>query len=284
MPVLLFLKDLFVNTFSQILSLFAGLIVFGLLIQIFSQLTFRSLEKSFGRKGVYFMAWLGTPIHECGHALFCLIFRHQIAEIKFFHPDPVTGTLGYVYHKWNTKNLWQVLGNFFIGIGPVILGSAVLFGLFYLLIPGSSQVWEEIIGRSQAIDNSIGSHFRVWGFSALALTKHIFTAQNLAAWQFWVFIYLAMCVSANIRLSWSDVTHSLQGAGCIILPFLLLNLIGLIIGTDGESIFPVTAASLGIIYSVLVLALLMAVAAFLIVYIIAAVNYRIRYRAVMKPF
>ena len=75
------------------------------------------------------MAWLGTPIHELGHALFCVIFRHRITKIEFFKPDPVSGTLGYVEHKWNRHNLWQVLGNFFIGVGPVILGCAVLFAV-----------------------------------------------------------------------------------------------------------------------------------------------------------
>jgi transposase InsO family protein len=35
---------------------------------------------------------------------------HRIVEIEFFKPDPNTGTLGYVYHKWNRSNPWQVLG------------------------------------------------------------------------------------------------------------------------------------------------------------------------------
>ena len=136
MTVLVFIKDLLLTTLSQIVSLFAGLFIFGLLIQFISQLTFKSLEKSFGSKGVYLVAWLGTPIHELGHALFCVIFRHRIEEIRFFKPEPATGTLGYVYHKWNPKNPWHVLGNFFIGVGPMVLGCAVLFALFYFLIPG----------------------------------------------------------------------------------------------------------------------------------------------------
>src|SRR3989304_5001472 len=113
MAVLIFIKDLIIATFSQMASLFAGVFIFGLLINFFSQLTFKSLERAFGSGGTYFVAWLGTPIHELGHALFCLIFRHRIVKIEFFKPDPVSGTLGYVVHKWNRHNLWQVLGNFF---------------------------------------------------------------------------------------------------------------------------------------------------------------------------
>jgi hypothetical protein len=285
MTVLLFIKDLIVATFGQMASLFAGVFIFGLLIHFLSQLTFKSLERSFGSRGVYLVAWLGTPIHEMGHALFCLIFLHKIVEIKFFEPDPLTGTLGYVYHKWNKKNPWQVLGNFFIGIGPVILGSAVLLAVFYILIPGSSRVWDAILIQANEINtHSLGSYFEIWQGSALALVKLIFTVENLTGWRFWVFLYLAICVSSNIRLSWSDIKHSLSGLGCIVIPFLLLNLVSLIAGIGSDDIIPFTAASLGAVYGVLILALVMVLVGFILIYIIAAINYRLKYRAVLKPF
>ena len=96
MPVLVFIKDIILATFSQIVSLFAGIFFFGLIINFVSQLTFKSLEKAFGRAGVYFVAWLGTPIHELGHVIFCILFMHKIVEVEFFKPDPAMGTLGYV--------------------------------------------------------------------------------------------------------------------------------------------------------------------------------------------
>jgi hypothetical protein len=285
MSVLLFIRDLIVATFGQMASLFAGVFVFGLLINFLSQFTYKSLEKAFGNRGVYLVAWLGTPLHELGHALFCVIFLHKIVEIKFFSPDPVNGTLGYVYHKWNKKNPWHILGNFFIGIGPVILGCAVLFGLFYLLIPGSSRVWDTVLIQANTLDShSVGSYLAVWGDSSLALVRLIFTVANLAGWRFWVFLYLAICISSNIRLSWSDFKHALSGIGCIVLIFLLINLIGLITGAGGEAYFPATAAWLGAVYGVLILALVMALAGFIIIYIIAAAYYRMRYRILLKPF
>jgi hypothetical protein len=285
MSALVFIKDLLVATFGQMASLFAGVFIFGLLIQFLSQLTFKSLERSFGRKGVYLVAWLGTPIHELGHALFCLIFRHKIVDIKFFKPDPVTGTLGYVYHKWNKKNPWHVLGNFFIGIGPAVIGCAVLFGLFYFMIPGSARVWDAVLIKANEINGySLGSYFEVWRDAALALVRLIFTAENLTGWRFWVFLYLAICVSANIRLSWADVAHSLSSLGCIVLPFFLINLVSLLAGTGSDAIFPFTAASLGAVYGVLVLALVVTLVGFALIYILAAANYRLKYRSILKPF
>jgi hypothetical protein len=285
MSVLLFIRDLILATLGQMASLFAGLFVFGLLINFLSQFTYKSLEKAFGNGGVYLVAWLGTPLHELGHALFCLIFRHKIEDIKFFKPDKVNGTLGYVYHRWNPKNPWHILGNFFIGIGPMILGSGVLFGLFYLLIPGSSSVWGNILSLAGDIEHySIGSYFEVWSGSALALVKLIFTFENLVNWRFWVFMYLAICISSNIRLSWSDFKHTLSGLGCFVVPFFLLNLVLLLISSNSEKLFPLAVAWLGVVYSVLMLALVMTLIGFILIYAISAIYYRMRYRIFLKPF
>lgn len=286
MTALVFIKDLVVATLSQMASLFAGVFIFGLLIHFISQLTFKSLERSFGSKGVYFVAWLGTPIHELGHALFCIIFLHRIVEIRFFKPDPLTGTLGYVSHTWSKTNPWAVLGNFFIGIGPVILGCAVLFATFYFLIPNSSQVWDSIIFEVSEIGEgqSIGSYWAVFQSSSLALVKIIFTFSNLASWQFWVFIYLSVCVASNIRLSLSDIKGSLSGLGCIVLIFLLINILGTITGFGSERFFPLTASSLGVVYSLFILALIVVLMGCIVIYSVSAAFFRLRYKTILSPF
>ncbi len=286
MTTLVFIKDLVIATLGQMASLFAGVFVFGLLIHFISQLTFKSLERTFGTKGVYFVAWLGTPIHELGHALFCIIFLHRIVDIKFFKPDPVTGTLGYVSHTWNKGNPWAVLGNFFIGIGPVLLGCAVLFATFYFLIPHSSQVWDAIIFKVGEIgeSQSFGSFWTVFQSSSLSLVKIIFTLSNLATWQFWVFVYLSICVASNIRLSLSDIKGSLSGLGCIVLIFLLINFLGLITGFGTEKFLPITASSLGVVYSLFILALIMVLLGFILIYTVSALFYRLRYKILLNPF
>jgi hypothetical protein len=266
-------------------SLLAGLFFFGLLIQFISQLTFKSLERAFGR-GVYLVAWLGTPVHELGHALFCVMFGHRIESMSLFRPDPVTGTLGYVYHKWNPKNPWHVLGNFFIGVGPMVLGCGVLFVLFYFLIPSSDRVWDSIRVSVGAVsrDSLIGGYFGVFRDTSLAIIRIIFYPANLPLWQFWLFLYLSVCVASNIRLSWADFKGSLSGLGCIVLVFLLMNLVFLLIGLSSDEFFPSAIASLGAVYSVLILALIMAGVGFFLMYLLAALWYRLRYKTILNPF
>jgi hypothetical protein len=282
MTVLVFLKDLVLATLGQMASLFAGIFIFGLLIHLVSHLTFRSLEKSFGSRGTYLVAWLGTPIHELGHVVFCLVFFHRIVDVGWFKPDPATGTLGYVYHKWNRRNPWQVLGNFFIGIGPVVLGCGVLFALFSLLIPGSSGMWDSVLfGMNGA--GGVGGYLEAFRDSSLAMIKLIFTVPNLATWRFWVFLYLSICVAANIRLSLADIRGSLSGLGCIVLPFVLVNLIALLAGSTGSDLLPAAASWLGAIYGLLILALIMVIIGFVLIYPVAAVYYRLRYRLFLSP-
>ena len=285
MTVLVFMKDLLIATFGQLAALFAGAVIFGLLIHIVSQLTFKSLHKALGMKGVYLVAWLGTPIHELGHVLFCILFLHRIETIKLFEPDPVTGTLGYVTHTWNKRNPWQVLGNFFIGIGPVLLGCAALLGLFYFLIPDGSEIWGSLVTIAGQIDGSYSftDYINVFGESAFSMINAIFSAENLRHWQFWVFLYLAICVSSNVRLSWDDLKLTLRGLGCIVLPFLLLNLIAMLVGSASDEFFPISASSMGIVHSLFLLALVLAVTGFILTYMLSAVYVKLRYNRLLNP-
>jgi hypothetical protein len=286
MTVLIFVKDLLLATLGQIATLFLGIVIFGLLIHFISQLTFKSLGNTYGPWGTYFVAWLGTPIHELGHALFCLIFGHRIEDMQIFKADPNSDTLGYVYHTWNPKNPYHVLGNFFIGIGPVVLGCAVLFGLFYLLIPDSGSAWHTVITNISSVEkgSSVGNYLVVFRDSALAIIKLIFTWNNLGLWRFWVFLYLSVCISSNIRLSWADFKGSLAGLGCVVMPFLILNLILFLAGRTTDYVFPYTASVLGGIYSLLILALIMVVIGFILIYLLMSVFYRLKYKAILNPF
>ena len=286
MAILGFIKDLIIATFSQIVSLFGGILLFGLLIHFISRFTFGILARAFGRKGTYLVAWLGTPVHELGHAVFCLIFAHKITDIKFFKPEPLTGTLGYVDHRWNRSNPWQVLGNFFIGIGPIILGCVTLLATFYFLIPDSSRVWDSVLALASEIDadKSIGSYYAILEGSALLMLKTVFTLSNLTDWRFWVFIYVSISIAANIRLSPADLRGTLSGLGCVILPFLIINLFGLLSGLSGSKFFPVTASSLGMVFSLFVLALVMALLGFALTYVVSVIYVKARRGYLLKPF
>src|SRR5690606_23839416 len=81
---------------------------------------------------LYGFAWLGTSIHELGHAIFAILFAHKISEIKLFTPGSGK-SLGHLKHSYTKGNPYQTLGNFFIGLGPILLGSFLLLVVTWLL-------------------------------------------------------------------------------------------------------------------------------------------------------
>jgi hypothetical protein len=68
------------------------------------------------------------------------------------------------------------------------------------------------------------------------------------------------------------------------LPFLLLNLICFLTGNTTDKVFPYTASVLGTIYSLLILALIMVLIGFVLIYLLSAIYYKLRYKSILNPF
>lgn len=95
-----------------------------------------------GNAGYYIImatSIVGTPVHELGHALFCLIFGHKITDIALWTPHAENGSLGHVSHSYNRRNPIQVWGNLFIGLGPIFSGLLVLSLLLLLCFPEATK-------------------------------------------------------------------------------------------------------------------------------------------------
>ena len=171
----------------------------ALVMQLLSNSIRKSLAKIFGIQGDIYLTAPGVMLHEIGHAVFCLIFRHKIVEMKLFSPEE-DGTLGYVNHSYNPNSFYQRIGNFFIGTGPIWFGVAVLSLISWLLLPNEMQ-----------ISNFFSLNF--WG-----------------RWQSYIWLYLALTISSHITLSPPDLAGSVDGGIAImataLLGFLLLGWCG----------------------------------------------------------
>ena len=174
-------------------------IAVALVMQLLSNSIRKSLAKIFGIQGYIYLTAPGVMIHEIGHAIFCLIFRHKIVEMKLFSPEK-DGTLGYVNHSYNPNSFYQRIGNFFIGTGPIWFGVAVLSLISWLLLPNEMQ-----------ISNFFSLNF--WG-----------------RWQSYIWLYLALTISSHITLSPPDLAGSVDGGIAImataLMGFLLLGWCG----------------------------------------------------------
>lgn len=120
----------FLVYFLKIMAYTVGaLITCGILVYILNKLYCFLMSNS--EKIWIASSYVGTPIHELGHALMCVIFFHKINEIKLYTKES-DNTLGYVRHSYNKKNIYHQIGNFFIGLGPVFSGFLVISGILWL--------------------------------------------------------------------------------------------------------------------------------------------------------
>ena len=114
-----YLLDAGIATFTQLFVLLGPLLVLALLMNFISRKNENLSYKVLGQKGyLYIFGWLGTSVHELGHAIFAIIFAHKISKIKLFTPNSGK-SLGQVKHSYTKGNPYQTIGNFFIGIGQI---------------------------------------------------------------------------------------------------------------------------------------------------------------------
>lgn len=222
------LKNVLVSSLVQFwwfIGIFVALSVVLYFIARVSRRTYASVSK--GNIDIYVTGWIGTPVHEFGHWLFCIIFGHKIKEVRFFKPDTKSGTLGYVAHSYDKKSYYQQVGNFFIGVGPVLIGTLALSLLAYLLLPNSRIAiklfsdfvsgWPiEVSYGSKSALNAIVDNF-------VQIYKVVLVSSNLKALVFWLFIYLSVCISSHMMLSTADMKQAFFGALVLLAAFILLN-------------------------------------------------------------
>lgn len=200
------------------------IILFGLIIAICNKRFYANLG-NYGKAVCYITGAVGTPLHEGAHALFCLLFGHKITEIKFFQINSADGTLGYVRHTYNPKNIYQKIGNFFIGIAPIVVISAVLYLLAYLLLP------DFVIG----INGTLGNIRLIGNFSGLfsgffKILKSFFLYTD--SWQWWIFIFASTLLSLHMTLSKADIKGALSGLILLLIAVLVADIIMGLIKTE----------------------------------------------------
>lgn len=209
--------DILVCFVLQIAFTVGMIILFGFLIALCNRLFYMNFG-SYGRTVCYVTGAVGTPLHECAHALFCVIFGHKINEIKLFQINSADGTLGYVNHSYNPKNIYQKIGNFFIGVAPIIVISAVLYLLAYLLMP---EFVAQINSGFQISDfvSNIGNVIE----NLFEVLRSFFSCAR--TWQWWVFITAGIFLALHMNLSKADIQGAAGGIVFLLVAVLAVDVV-----------------------------------------------------------
>jgi hypothetical protein len=224
MNILASFINILLISFIEILYLLGVLIAVGLVLGVLERYSNTFLVRAFGWRGVLVTAWIGTPIHEIGHLIQCFIWGHRVSKVKFLQLNSPTGVLGYVQHHYNPNSIYQQVGNFFIGLGPIFSGiGSLIFGM-YLLVPKSYETFKAYIHQHIILEKlDINVLTTIWG-AVLAISKSLFTLHNLFNPLFWIFIVIAISISSHIALSKSDIQGSAKGLLMIFFVMVLFNI------------------------------------------------------------
>lgn len=181
-------------------------VVFGFIIEGLNKLSRKAIYRAFGIPALYLTSFIGTPVHEFGHYIMCKIFFHEVVDVKWFIPSSVKngGVLGYVKHR-RTNSLYQKVGDFFIGIGPLIVGSIIVIILSRYLLPDT---FNNILNMEH--------------LNLKDVIMSIFSSDNLKNYKFWIFIILSISICSHMSLSAPDVKNSYFGAIVLLMINILL--------------------------------------------------------------
>lgn len=215
------IREVLSNFALQTVSTIGAIFLFGWLIALCN----RRFYANFGSESrviCYATGFLGTPVHELSHALFCLIFGHKILEIKLFCLNSDDGTLGYVRHAYNKKNFYQRIGNFFIGVAPVLGISAVMYLVSYFLLPSfTSQM------------NVFADGISSGGFGEImnGLKKSVSVFFSLVVtWEWWVFLLIGIFLTPHMTLSGADMKSAMSGLVFALVAVFVLDVCFAVIG------------------------------------------------------
>ncbi|WP_300370080.1 hypothetical protein [Brachyspira sp.] len=220
------------KTIIDLFRLFGTIIIFGFILYVLSSITRRIFAKTLGSKTeVYITGWIGTPIHELSHALFCLLFKHKINDIKLFNTK--SDTIGYVLHSYDSRSWYQQMGNFFIGVGPIIIGTLIVYILFIILAPELKSNIFQIpnLQYKQVLNSDMLSIFYytisnifVYSYNIFVnIIKNVIEYSSFKNITFWIFLYLSISIASHMELSPADISHASKGMIVIFALSLILN-------------------------------------------------------------
>jgi len=232
MHIILSFLHILLISFLEMLYLVGIIIVIGFILGAFERLSNSYLFRAFGPKGVMVTAWIGTPIHEIGHLLQCFIWGHRVSRVKLLQLNHPSGILGFVEHHYNPNSMYQQIGNFFIGLGPIFSGIGSLIIGMYLLVPQSYNAYKTEVEQHIKLQQLDVTVLRTFWDSISIICKSLFTLDNLINPFFWLFLIISFSISSHIALSKADIKGSMRGLSMIFFILFLFNILSGLLNWD----------------------------------------------------
>ena len=202
--------------FVQMMFLFGIVVLCGAFISFCNKCLYDACgDAAFGV--VRLTGYIGTPVHELSHALMCLLFGHTITKMKVIHTDRRSKTLGYVEHTYYKTNLYHQIGNYFIGVSPILAGGAVVLLFVWLFMPEMlaelTREMRSLVGLED-VPRVLGEAWEI-----------LFEQANFTNVRYWLALLFSVTVVIHMEISSSDIRSGLRGLACLSVMLLVTDLI-----------------------------------------------------------
>ncbi len=259
------MSDYILFFFSILWYTLGAVVICGLVVSLCRRLFVYLLGGGVGRAIVIGTSILGTPIHELSHALMCLLFGHKIVKLALWQPADADGTLGYVSHSYNKRNPYHILGNLFIGVGPVLGGMGVLTLILFLCFPAALDSY--LTSARAAVEggeSTLAQGFTLF-FEGLRLfpdmVSEAMTDDAVPVWARILGVVGLISVSLHIELSPPDIKSALKSLPLYLALVLLCTVVCALIGDVAlDAVGSALALFSAWVTSLFVIVLVMAVA------------------------
>jgi hypothetical protein len=255
-----YLLDAGIATLTQLFVLLGPLLVLAVIMNFIARKNEILSYQVLGQKiYLYVFGWLGTAVHELGHAIFAIIFAHKISEIKLFSPNSGK-SLGHIKHSYTKGNPYQTLGNFFIGLGPILLGSLLLFVVAWVLF--GLNIFQIAEKNNVVINYNLFTGFDSLKITAVNIGKgvwecftSILTGPDSNWWKLVLFFYLFYAIGSSITLSPSDIKGAFRGFLYFLIILFIFNIATIWKGDFILSFFAKTSSYFSGFYFLIILSM-----------------------------
>jgi len=282
-----YIKSAALLTLNQFLAVLGIFFLFGLLLFLLARFTRNTFIRSVGfHADIYWTGWIGTPIHELGHAVFCILFGHRITEMRLFKPDSRDGSLGYVNHSFNSHNLYHRIGNFFIGAGPIITGSLVLYAAMYFLAPSTEVIQGVLSAPHASITADFNKLLAPLGLifqSGKQLVMALWQSIDVTSWKFWLFLYLSVSIASHMELSPDDIKGMWSGLWMLLLIMFVINIAALVFSFEVNSYILKASNYTGMFVGLFIFTVIVSAVNFVAVFIVLSIWSAIRHGKLVNP-
>ena len=230
--------NILIDSFTNLASILGIFVIFGFIFNVIENKNNQLIQRALGEKIIIFTGFIGTVVHEVSHMIMALIFNHKIVKVELFRPRKYKedGILGFVKSTYNPNSIYQQVGNFFIGIAPMIFGTLTIWLLFIIFSNNLYTMFLNYMNiglyTNYLQSSNYSGFFDLLVHDVFLLLKTIFSFDYIFNVNHLIMLFLIYSISTHMTLSLADLKGSFKGLLVCFIVVFVITFLGKILGVS----------------------------------------------------